>query len=435
VSAFPTAVLLCLAGLWPLAAFAGGLAFAPLAGLAALLLIFPAVRDFQFRPYMAGVLLFFQFAAASAVWSPLGTPFAEIDLASLDVHLRSDVARVGLLLPALGVLFAASQKLTSARASFLTDAVTLGLVAHLIIVCLLAAFEEEALALFAPLMPDSGEGVQNISRNSILLAVAAPVLIIGLTRRLSSTRAVGILAAVIMSATGAALAVRGVHAGLLALVLGSAFALVVRFAPVHGFRILGGLLGAVILSAPIVFGALSAGARPEEAATSAQWRLAIWERVVQVIEEQPLRGSGVGVLRTIEERIPAGPFAGEKLVPNHSHNMLLQLWSETGAVGASLLALSILLVAWRLPAPLALGRAGLGLAAVTGGVLATAMVSFDLWREWWWAAAGLLYVWLSASHVAGSEPLVPRAQAPKRARESQEPRGRGRIVFGNRGRG
>jgi peptidoglycan/LPS O-acetylase OafA/YrhL len=401
----PTAiVLLAVALLWPLAAFAGGLALAPLAGLCALVASPAALREFAFRPYMAVILLFLQFAAVSAIWSPHAVGFAEADLSRLTFSVSNDVVRVGLLLLALGALLAAVRTLSAGSAARAADAITLALAAQLAIVLLLTAFETEALALFAGFMADSGEGVQNLSRNSLILAVAAPVLVLGTVRRMRSRRLVWAVSLAIICAIAAPQFLRGVDAGVLALALGAGFACIAAIFPVRGYRVLAGFLAAIIVLAPVLFGLLTRGAALTPPETSAQWRLAIWDRVIQEIERQPLRGGGIGILRTIDERIAAGPFAGEVLVPNHAHNMFLQLWAETGLSGALLLALAVLLSGWRLPPPRRLGRSGIALAAVAGGMTACALVSFDLWREWWWAAGGLLCVFIMAAHAAGDSP-------------------------------
>src|SRR5690606_36384263 len=113
------------------------------------------------------------------------------------------------------------------------------------------------------------------------------------------------------------------------------------------------------------------------ATNSVQYRQAIWQRVLDMIWQQPWLGSGLGALRMERDIIPSGVFEGQLLIPNHPHNMLLQLWAETGLVGAALVAAVIVLVAWRLPRPDALGPAMPRVAAIIGGFCAS-LISFDL---------------------------------------------------------
>src|SRR5262249_7052807 len=188
----------------------------------------------------------------------------------------------------------------------------------------------------------------------------------------------------------AVLATRGVNGGIVSTAAGLMSVAVVRLFPVNGFRILGGLIASIILSAPVVFGYLSRGADETLATDSNNWRLAIWRKVIEIIDKDPIFGQGLGVLRTMKDKIPSGVFKDQLAIPNHAHNMVLQLWAETGAIGASLVALAIVLAGFRLPEPRRLGVAGFLAAALAGGFIAIALVSFDLWNDWWWATAGLL---------------------------------------------
>src|SRR5262249_7180484 len=153
-----------------------------------------------------------------------------------------------------------------------------------------------------------------------------------------------------------------------------------------GFRIIAAGLAVLIWTAPMFFGFLSLRADPLKSTNSAEQRLAIWRRVTDVISQHPVEGSGIGALRTMREKIPSGEFAGQFFIPNHPHNMILQLWAETGAIGAGLLALAVIFAGWRLPPPERLGVAAPRIAGLVGGVTAL-VISFDLWNEWSWAMA------------------------------------------------
>ena len=89
------------------------------------------------------------------------------------------------------------------------------------------------------------------------------------------------------------------------------------------------------MASPWLFGLVAKGADFATADTSSSYRAAIWGRVITVINEHPITGSGLGVLRTIRERIESGTFTGQFTVPNHPHSMMLELWAETGAIGAA----------------------------------------------------------------------------------------------------
>jgi O-antigen ligase len=383
-------VLIAVGGLWPLIAFAGGLGFSAFLLPLAAILCFPAAAPrMKLRFYMIAAFVALEFAAASARWSPRPINLIDIDLAKGSVAVRFEVLRVGLSLLFALIVASAARTLTPAQARVVVRVVSVALLVQLVVVALLAAFEKQALQLFSPLMPNSGEGVQNISRNGIIMALAAPMLIVGMGRSLSFTRALFVEIAVFVAIT-AVLLTRGVNGGIVSIAAGLTAVAIVRLFPRNGFRILGAILAFIVAAAPLFFEYITRGADAATATTSAEWRLAIWRRVLEVIHKDPIFGQGLGVLRTMKETIPTGKFAGELYVPNHAHNMVLQLWAETGAIGASLVVVAILSASFRMPQPRALSVAGFLAAALAGQFMAIALVSFDLWNDWWWATAGLL---------------------------------------------
>jgi O-antigen ligase len=382
-------VLIVVGGLWPLVTLAGGLGFSVLLPLAALVCIRSGIANLKFRFYMVAILLALEFVAASARWSPRPINLIDINFATGSVAVRFEVLRVGLDLLWTALLLASARTLTSDDAQCVVRVISIAISIQLVIVCILTLFENQALQLFAGLMPDPGEGVQNISRNGIILSMAAPLLIVGMGRTLPFSRAL-LVEIVVFSLVAIVLLIRGDDSGILSIAAGLLAVGVVRVFPRYGFRILGSGIALIIMSAPIVFGQIAQNADAVAATNSAEWRLAIWRRVLEIVHSDPIFGQGLGVLRTVRDTIPDGAFKGQLLVPNHAHNMMLQLWAETGAIGATLVSLAILLAAFRMPAPRTLGVAGFLAAALAGQFTAIALVSFDLWNDWWWSCAGLL---------------------------------------------
>jgi O-antigen ligase len=382
-------VLIGVGALWPLIAFAGGLGFSPVLMLTALVCSVVGLPKFRFQPYIIALLLALEFIAASARWSPRPINLIDIDLAKGSVAVRFEVLRVGLDLLWAAILMNAARTLSPAQARQVVRVVSVAVFVQLVVVAVLSFFEDEALHLFAGLMSDPGEGVQNISRNGIIMALAAPLLIVGMGRTLPFSRAL-VVEIVVFAAVTVVLFVRGVDGGILSIFAGLAAVAVVRLFPRNGFRILGVGLASIVLAGPMFFRLITANANAITATTSAEWRLAIWRRVLEVIDKDPIFGQGLGVLRTMREKIPAGEFTGQFYVPNHSHNMILQLWAETGAIGAGLVSIAIIMAAFRMPQPRVLGVAGFLAAALAGQFMAVALVSFDLWNDWWWSCAGLL---------------------------------------------
>ena len=382
-------ILIGVAALWPVIALAGGLGFSPLLMVGGLLCSVIGVRTMKFRPYMVFILFALEFMAASARWSPRPINLIDLDFATGSIAVRFEVLRVGLDLLWIAFLMNASKTLTPTHARLVVRVMSIGLLVQLIIVGLLTVFENEALQLFSGLMSEASEGVQNISRNGIIMALAAPLLIVGLSRTLSFSRAL-VVEISVLSAVIVVLLARGVDGGIVSIAAGLVGVAIVRLFPRYGFRILGAAFAFVIAAAPLLFRVVSSGADISKATTSAEWRMAIWSRVLEMIDKDPVFGQGLGVLRTVRETIPDGAFQGQILIPNHSHNMVLQLWVEAGGIGAALVAIAILLAGFRMPQPRAMGVVGFLAAALAAQFMAIALVSFELWNDWWWSCAGLV---------------------------------------------
>lgn len=379
----------------------------------ALALLPLAVTRMRPRYYMIAIVAFLAYATLTSLWSPRPMVLIEFNPAEGDYAVRSEVLRQGLLIVAIAILIAAAERIDHPRRAIVMKAARYGLLAQLVIVSILALFEQPILQALTVLVPDTGEGVQNISRNSLIMAAAAPFLIQSLTED-RTPRTAALIAVSILALESAILLYRGVNGGVFALFAALLAIIVVAVFRRSGFRILASGMAALVWTAPMFFGFLSLGADATKATTSSEWRLAIWRRVVEITSERPIEGSGLGVLRTVRDVIPEGTFAGQYEVPNHAHNMLLQLWAETGAIGAALVAVSILMVGWRMPEPQRLGVAAPRIAGLAGGMTAIACVSFDLWDGIPWAAAGYLAV--LAAVVARDSYAAAEAAAPKRKR-------------------
>lgn len=384
-------MLIVIAALWPVIAFMGGLGFSPLLTAAGLLVAAHAIPRMRFRTYMVMILLFMEFVAASSKWSPQPATFFEIDLAKGAFAVRFEAIRVGLDLVWTAFLLTYARSLAPAVAQRIVRVASIGILVHLFLLAALSIFQQQALDLFYGHTSDKSDGVQNIARNGIIMAIAAPLLIVGMGRTLPFARAL-VVEVSVFSAIIVVLLLRGVDSGIISILMGLGCVGLIRLFPVNGFKILGVGLGFVVVAAPVFFKLISQGVEASAISNSANWRLAIWNRVLEVVDKEPFFGNGVGVLRTMKELIPAGEMKGQMLIPNHAHNMILQLWVETGAIGATLAALAIVFAGFRMPQPRTLGVAGFLAAALAGQFMTVALVSFDLWADWWWACAGILAV-------------------------------------------
>lgn len=387
-----TAVMCLVLALWPLIAFLGGAAFSMLVGAAAVATLGASLPRVRPRVYTFAVLAFFVFAAGSTMWSPHQTPLIDFS----EGAAVSEVPRIGLLFLATGALIAAMQGLSDQSARLVMRVAMVAFILQVVSIVVVTIFEREAIAFF---YPGGGEdnGVQNISRNSLMMVAAFPFLAADLLE--GRNRVLGLAAAATLLVVECwVLLYRGVDAGVLAIAAAAASYVIIRRFPRQGFRIIAAVIVAVILSAPLVFHFVSAGVDPATTGSSMGYRQLIWGRVLEIIAQNPVFGDGVGALRSYRDTIEVGPFAGELYVPNHAHNMALQLWAETGLVGALLLSAAIMLLAFRLPQPAALGSTATRIAALAGVVVAIGMVSFDLWNVTWWGVVSILAV-LCAVHA------------------------------------
>lgn len=394
--------------LWPILSLTGA-AFAPLAGVLALLLFPLAAPKLRPRTYMIALIAFFGYAAMSSLWSPKPIALFDIDFAKGDFNVRSEVIRVGGAFLSIGILLAATKRLDMRGRAMVMRFASISLMVQLGIIIILTVFEDQILDFLwhAGAMPNTGEGVQNITRNCIMMAVAAPFLIQSVTEN-RSPRVALLIAAAILAIEMAIVIHRGNDAGTLALIAGILAVVIVAIWRRNGYRIIACGIALIVWTAPMFFGFLSLHADETLSTTSADQRLAIWKRVVVETSHRPIEGNGVGVLRTMNvKKIGSGKFADQPEIPNHPHNMTLQLWVETGAIGSALLAISIILAGWRLPPPEKLGLAAPRVAALAGGMTVVACFSFDLWNEWWWSAGGFLAV--LASVVAREGDLAEAA--------------------------
>lgn len=127
---------------------------------------------------------------------------------------------------------------------------------------------------------------------------------------------------------------------------------------------------------------------------SAQARIDIWDSFGEVARARPVAGAGFGTSATMHEHPVAAEVSTEHrtlLGVGHPHDMPLQAWAETGAVGAGLLTLAGLFLLSRLrrlPAAELAPRLALFAAAFS-----IATVGHGAWQGWWIAALGAAILW------------------------------------------
>jgi len=362
----PGALLAAAFALLIILSYVGPQAFAPLAGVAGLILL-PWSLGVPFPRWRTAIGLLVLWAAATMIWAP--APLAPL---RWDQHTLLKLALQAAIYPSL-ILVAARLSEPQARRTALVMAWgAFGLSVLLVIDALAGARGYLAMTRLAGLVVTPDIGLIKLAQNGCTLAVlffaarealrrvahpSAPLVMIGAL----------VCASLLLSA----------DAPLLATTAGAAAYVVIRR---YGRRGLGWIIRAVTLywfATPlIVFAARAAGLLDLLAAhTPASWaaRLHIWSFTVARIAEKPVLGWGLDASRAFPEGIPL-----------HPHNGALQLWLELGLPGALIMAGLWALIFRAIARHIDERPAG---AAVGTAVacLATGAVSYGLWQEWWLA--------------------------------------------------
>jgi O-antigen ligase len=139
----------------------------------------------------------------------------------------------------------------------------------------------------------------------------------------------------------------------------------------------------------------------------AQERIDLWQSFGEVVRRRPIAGAGFGT----NPRMATHPLAAEVpedrrllLGVGHAHNGYLQIWSETGLIGAIIALATLLALAFRLlrGPPVAF--------ALTACAAAIITVGHGAWQGWWIATLGAAVVWLAR--------LAPRTMGPAAGQEA-----------------
>jgi len=155
-------------------------------------------------------------------------------------------------------------------------------------------------------------------------------------------------------------------------------------------------------------------------AHSAQHRIVIWGYTSSLISHAPILGSGINTARAVDDPegpgVPLAPGSNFRLTTNlHSHDVYLQTWYETGAVGAlMLLAIGLLVLGAMAQAPKEI-QPYLYASFTACALLAGS--SFSLWQPWFMGSFAFVAVF-----AAGGWALADRSRAQDRVSASDSAR-------------
>ncbi len=257
---------------------------------------------------------------------------------------------------------------------------------------------------FAVDPPQAGEDLERRRADAImntanglvfLILMSSPSIILLLwTRYRGPIIAVLLLALLIVTA-----ALSGLNVGIAALILSVCAMLSAAFYPRATLNTLTASAMALIAFAPILaaFAMWSSSAFRASLPFSWEHRLVTWSYVGEKIREHPIMGHGFDASRTFDGTFSARGFDNLPVVSLHPHNAGLQIWLETGVIGAIFAAT----VLWTLgQAATRFAQGGRARAMVCAGlitpIILIASVSYGVWQEWWWAtlfiSAGVLHL-------------------------------------------
>ena len=385
--------------LWTPVAFAGGLGFPVLIFLMSLFFAFNR-RENQIRPYMISFAVLMAFAAWSITWSPYASPPLEIDFYNGKYAIKATAVKFAMIAMLVGLSVGAALTLNPWSARIATRWLIMAFWLQFISIIALAAFQDQIIGLFEPIVSDRSEAIQNIGRNAAIFSISGVLLIAQIKETIATTPSrvvrfvwVPILAIVFFEV----MILVDSLAGVIAVVFGFLAIYGVSALGRLGWLALGGLTSLYILMAPILYAGL--GVMIGEAKTllpaSSWWRVETWNHTIEMIRIKPLSGWGIDSMRTVNETFGEKfganhQWAEHPIVPNHPHNMFLHLWAELGLTGAGLAAITVFLLSLRLADAKQMSPAGEAAAAgLWASVLVICSFSFSLWNEWWWATIGL----------------------------------------------
>lgn len=361
-----------------LLAAAGSLIIAPWVALLAMFAVPVDKRFWHFErmPWeLVAGLAFLAWVAASFLWSPYDDP-QQVWKTCLGIPLYL------LFVLRVGSLDGAWRRRIEATLIFLVFALGLTLLTEVLL-------DGAATRAFKLAEEDFG-GMPlddvNTFVNRSLGHAAVPLILLSLPAGLIAWRDGGPLIGVAFVAlAGLAAFSFETQVNAAAFILASIAALMAAFWPrtmiTVVFGVTAGMLVVMPLALPEVIAQLPEGLR-NALPLSWVWRLEIWSYAGELIRENPWFGYGLDASRPLNRELLLQGYTVEAL-PMHPHNATLHVWLETGAVGAVLLASTLVAMGGRIAAAQNLSRLqAVGAVWVFVVYVSLIVFSYGVWQEW-----------------------------------------------------
>lgn len=382
--------------LWPLMGLLGGQGYSPLLALAALPALALARPKWPPALYAVLALVFVAWAAASELWSPASNEFISGSLSEGNFAVKASSLRI-VLTALFGTLAVAGAMRIAEGQAQVSARVMLGAFAvQGLILAVSPIFLDQVLtAVYGDDPMERVNGIQNLGRNANAFALALPVLAAYLgTRPGLLWKGIAGLLVIVSLLLFAKVDSQAAMFGVVFMLAAMGLVFLMRR---QGFRVLFGGLAAYVAFAPLLIGAGIKFLKTNEIALpgSFQSRAWSWEVVINKIVEKPLMGHGITASKTWRETYADHPdwlatlpdfWASYPVVPGHPHNMALQIWGETGMIGAAMVALAIMFLGFRLPKPETM-RADVryAVAGLAGAAASLFSFAYSVWNEAFWA--------------------------------------------------
>jgi O-antigen ligase len=383
--------------LWPVMGLLGAQGYGPLLAIAALPALAIARPKTPPAVYALMALVFVGWAALSDIWSPASRGFVSGNLLEGDFAIRAAGVRI-ILTAVFGMLAVAGALQIKQGAAQRSARVMLGAFAvQGLLVAGSAVVGGPVVAMIYGADPlEQAKGAQNIARNANAFMIVLPILLAYLIARPGwKWRAV---AAGLVVASIVSVIFDDTDSGLIGIAFMLAAAAVVTLAPKTGYRWLLCAVAAYIASAPVLIGSAVklVSQLGIDLPGSFQSRVYSWQLVISKSVEEPIIGHGISASKTWRDTYADYPawlaqlpdsWSAYPVVPGHPHNMALQIWAETGLIGAVLAALTLVVIGFRLPAPDTL-RTDIryAIAGLVGVVVSLFSFSYNVWNDSFWAS-------------------------------------------------
>jgi len=231
---------------------------------------------------------------------------------------------------------------------------------------------------------------QNLSHSVTILALLVPVV---LPRLWQEGRAGKVLAFLFLFGVLVAAILGKLAAGVFAVGAALLFMIIARRWPKRSINAVMALAVASILLAPLAGFAMHKvpQSTKEKVADSWEHRIEMWGYVSEKIAEKPVLGHGFDASRTFD-RVYDGMSVNGKpyeqtIISLHPHNSGLQIWVETGAIGALLFCFFLILMRNKLIRYIENDPySATYIAGYIAAALTICTLTYGVWQEWWWGA-------------------------------------------------